>query len=53
MLRFLEVFRSDRFAELSLSRWLAHTPAELVREHLRIDERVLAGLHRDERPVVR
>jgi oxalate decarboxylase len=53
VLRFLEVFRSDRFAEVSLSRWLAHTPPELVSEHLRVDERVLAGLHRVERPVVR
>src|SRR5207302_7902338 len=29
-LRYLEVFRSSRFQDLSLSQWLAHTPPELV-----------------------
>src|SRR5207302_2456370 len=29
-LRFIEVFRSSRFEDLSLSEWLAHTPPELV-----------------------
>jgi oxalate decarboxylase len=37
-LRFLEVFRSNRFEDLSFSEWLSHTPAELVMAHLNIDE---------------
>jgi oxalate decarboxylase len=36
-LRFIEVFRSSRFEDLSFSEWLAHTPPELVMAHLNID----------------
>jgi len=36
-LRFIEVFRSTRFEDLSFSEWLAHTPPELVMAHLNID----------------
>jgi oxalate decarboxylase len=35
--RFLEMFQSDHFADLSLSQWLALTPPELVKAHLNID----------------
>ncbi|WP_347555737.1 cupin domain-containing protein [Robbsia sp. KACC 23696] len=35
-LKFLEIFRSDHYAEISLSEWLAHTPPELVIQHLNI-----------------
>ena len=35
-LRFIEVFRADRFEDLSLSEWLTHTPTELVLAHLNI-----------------
>src|ERR1700741_704034 len=34
---FLEMFKSDRYADFSFSEWLAHTPPELVMAHLRID----------------
>lgn len=37
-LRFIEVFRSSRFEDLSFSEWLAHTPPELVMAHLNIDK---------------
>ncbi|PYL07989.1 MAG: cupin [Verrucomicrobia bacterium] len=37
-LRFLELFRSSRFEDLSLSEWLSHTPRELVMAHLNIDK---------------
>ena len=39
---FLELFKSDRFAEVSLSDWLAHSPPQLVRDHLKISPEVLA-----------
>ena len=32
-LQYLEVFRSSRFEDLSLSEWLSHTPPELVMAH--------------------
>jgi oxalate decarboxylase len=51
-LRFLEIFRSDRFADVSLAQWLAFTPHELVRAHLNIDESVLANVPTVKRPVV-
>ncbi len=41
-MRFLEVFRSDHFEDMSLRNWLALTPYDLVRAHLHIDESVLA-----------
>jgi oxalate decarboxylase len=43
-LRFLELFRSDRYADVSLAQWLGFTPHELVRAHLNIDESVLAKI---------
>jgi oxalate decarboxylase len=43
-LRFLEMFRSDRFADVSLSQWLALTPPELVKAHLNLDARTIAAL---------
>ena len=50
--RFLEIFRSDHFADVSLSQWMALTPPELVRQHLRLSERVMAGLRKQKRPIV-
>lgn len=51
-LRFLELFRSDRFADVSLAQWLAFTPFELVRAHLNIDKSVLAKVSKHKMPVV-
>jgi oxalate decarboxylase len=51
-LRFLEVFRSDRFAEISLNQWLALTPSELVREHLHLRDTMMRALRTEKRPVV-
>jgi oxalate decarboxylase len=35
---FLEIFKADRFQDISFSEWLAHTPPELVMAHLNIDK---------------
>lgn len=43
-LRFLELFRSDRFADVSLNQWMALTPPELVKAHLNIDDETAAAL---------
>jgi len=51
-LRFLEVFKSDYFADVSLAHWLAFTPHDLVRAHLNIDESVLTKISKNKRPVV-
>lgn len=53
-LRFLEMFRSDHFADLSLSRWMSQTPPSLLKEHLPIDDDFIKNhLHSDLRPVVK
>ena len=50
-LRYLEMFRSERFVDISLRRWLAHTPARLVADHLNVTEAALHRLPAGERPV--
>jgi oxalate decarboxylase len=37
-LKFLELFRSSRFQDVSLNQWLALTPALLVKSHLGLDQ---------------
>ena len=39
---FLEIFKADHYAEVSLSDWLAHTPPRMVIETLNITPEVLA-----------
>ncbi len=51
-LSFLETFRSDRFEDISLAHWLALTPHELVRAHLRTDDSVLRNVGVGPRPIV-
>ena len=41
-LNFLEIFRSDRYEDISLSDWLSHTPHALVAQHLNVDPSVVA-----------
>ncbi len=43
-LRFLEMFRSSFYQDLSLSEWLSHTPPELVMAHLNIDRATLDAI---------
>jgi oxalate decarboxylase len=49
---FLELSKSDRFAEIPLRRWMAATPGELVKAHLNIDEETIAGLSGNSEPIV-
>ena len=39
---YMEVFRADRFEEVSLSDWLAHSPIDMVAETLNLDPSVIA-----------
>lgn len=52
-LRFLEVFKSSYYADISLNQWLALTPPELVRQHLGFDDTILRALRKPKTPVVR
>jgi oxalate decarboxylase len=51
-LKFLEMFKSSFYQDLSLSEWLTHTPPELVRAHLNIDQATLDAIPRDEIVIV-
>jgi len=51
-MRFLEMFRSPKFEDVPLAQWLAFTPHELVRAHLKIDESVLAAIPARKMPIV-
>ena len=52
-LRFLEMFRSGRYFDVSLDQWLALTPAELVRAHLPISRSTIASFDKRKRIIVR
>jgi oxalate decarboxylase len=51
-LRFLEMFKSSYYADVSLDQWLALTPPELVQAHLRIDQHTLNAMRKNKLPIV-
>ncbi|KAK0475424.1 oxalate decarboxylase [Armillaria novae-zelandiae] len=50
-LRYLEIFKSDRFQDISLNQWLALTPPALVQAHLNLDNETISQLSKV-KPVV-
>lgn len=50
-LRYLEMFRSSYFADLSLNQWMGLTTPELVRVHLNLDRQTMAALRKD-KPII-
>jgi oxalate decarboxylase len=46
-LKFLEMFKSPVYEDLALSEWLAHTPPELVAEHLHLDQATMDAIPRN------
>jgi hypothetical protein len=50
-LMYMEVFRADRFEEVLLSDWLAHSPIDMVAETLNLDPSVIAQFPKN-RPAV-
>jgi oxalate decarboxylase len=49
---FLELFKSDHYAEVSLSDWLTHSPPQLVMQHLNISAETLAKFPKSRPDVV-
>lgn len=47
-LKFLEMFKSSVYQDLSLSEWLTHTPPELVLAHLGIDKATLDAMPKEQ-----
>lgn len=51
-LTFLEMFKSPRYADLSLTQWMALTPHALVQAHTKMDRAQIDGLPTQKHPVV-
>jgi len=49
---FIETFKSSYYQDISLSQWIAHTPPELIAQHLHIDKATLAAIPREKAVVV-
>jgi oxalate decarboxylase len=49
---FLEMFKSPLYQDLSFTKWLTHTPPELVMAHLKIDRATYDAIPRDEAVVL-
>ncbi|MEJ0092756.1 MAG: cupin domain-containing protein [Methylocella sp.] len=50
-MRFLEMFKSDYYADVSLDQWMALTPPELLKVHLRLDQQVTDALRKAKAPI--
>lgn len=50
---FLEMFRSDRFEDISLNQWMALTPRDLVQDNLKVGNQVTDALRKEKWPVVK
>jgi oxalate decarboxylase len=50
---FLEMFKSDRFTDISLNQWMALTPRDLIRDNLHVGAELLDALHKEKWPVVK
>ena len=51
-LRFLEMFKSSYYADVSFNQWLALTPPSLIQAHLNIDPETRQVFHDKKSPVV-
>ncbi|KAH8100811.1 oxalate decarboxylase [Cristinia sonorae] len=51
-LHFLEIYKSDRVQDISLSQWLALTPPDLVKAHLDLSDETIAQLRKEKLRVV-
>jgi oxalate decarboxylase len=50
---FFEIFKSDRYADVSLNQWMALTPKELVQDHLHVGPELINALRKEKWPVVK
>jgi oxalate decarboxylase len=48
----MEVFKADRFEEVDLSSWLAHSPRDMVAETLNMDPGLIAQIPNDNPAIV-
>ncbi|SOC42234.1 oxalate decarboxylase family bicupin protein [Rhizobium subbaraonis] len=51
-LRFLEMFKSAYFADISLNQWMALSPQRMVQQNLNLDDATMANLRKDKQVIV-
>ena len=51
-LRWIEIYKSDRVVDISLTQWLALTPAPIVASVLKIPESVVKGLKKEKQLII-
>jgi oxalate decarboxylase len=51
-MRYLELFNSSYYTDVSLTSWMVHTPHDIVAQHLKIDPSALDRLPMQKQPVV-
>lgn len=52
-LRFLEMFKSNYYADISLNQWMALVPPELVQAHLHLNQKVMSALRKEKQPLIK
>ncbi|CAE6505854.1 unnamed protein product [Rhizoctonia solani] len=50
-MKYLEIFKTDIYEDISLNQWLALTPPEMVKAHLQLDDETISQLQKV-KPVV-
>ncbi|MNW27614.1 Oxalate decarboxylase OxdD [compost metagenome] len=50
---FLEIFRSERFEDISLNQWMALTPKQLVKDNIHAAPELMDALRKEKWPVVK
>jgi oxalate decarboxylase len=51
-LTFIEIYKSERVADVSLTQWLALTPADIVADVLKVPVGVVEGLKKEKQVIV-
>jgi oxalate decarboxylase len=44
---FLEMFKSDHYEDISLAQWMAHTPHQLVNQHLKVGGKMIDAIPKE------
>ncbi|MTI33142.1 oxalate decarboxylase family bicupin [Xanthovirga aplysinae] len=50
---FLEMFKSNRFADISLNQWMALSPKEVVKDNIDASPALMAALRKEKWPIVK
>jgi oxalate decarboxylase len=48
---FLEMFKSDHYEDISLAEWMAHTPHQLIDQHLHVGKQMLEAIAKEEQVI--